>query len=207
MPLNQRKFREAVLYFVHTCNPDTLGRVKLMKLLYYLDFDHLERYRRSVTGDTYVHLEHGPVPKSSWNIIQDMDGSDIKVTEVDVGAANPRHNFAPLRDFDLSIFSESERQMLKAVSARWKYASTEAIRDASHREAPWMLTEMKADVPKDLALCRHPNSRPSPEFQEHLLQSIVSSMRQEGIEIPEDEARALFKQAEASFWPEAAEQA
>ena len=48
MPLNRTKFQHAVLYFLHKSNPAVMGRVKLMKLLYYLDFDHLSPSSSSV---------------------------------------------------------------------------------------------------------------------------------------------------------------
>lgn len=36
--LDERKYQRAILYFVAACNNEHLGKTKLMKLLYYLDF-------------------------------------------------------------------------------------------------------------------------------------------------------------------------
>ena len=48
------KFKNAVLYFTHSCKPGTVGMVKLAKLLYYLDFDHYENYLEAITKSRYI---------------------------------------------------------------------------------------------------------------------------------------------------------
>lgn len=53
------KMEQAILYFCERINNVHLGKTKLMKLLYYLDFDHMEEYGTPVTGGTYKKLPHG----------------------------------------------------------------------------------------------------------------------------------------------------
>ena len=41
--INQEKYRNAILFFASRIQNGTLGKLKLMKLLYYLDFDFFEK--------------------------------------------------------------------------------------------------------------------------------------------------------------------
>jgi hypothetical protein len=51
------KMRAASTYFCSRITNGTLGRTKLAKLLYFLDFDHFEQYDAPVTGAHYVHMK------------------------------------------------------------------------------------------------------------------------------------------------------
>ena len=65
------KLKAILLYFCQNTDPKFLGKVKLMKLFYFLDFTHVKKYGSPVTFDTYVHLEHGPIPSTIKNLIDD----------------------------------------------------------------------------------------------------------------------------------------
>ncbi len=56
---SSKKMEQAILFFLEHINNVHLGRTKLMKLLYYVDFDHYEKYGRSITGAEYHKLPHG----------------------------------------------------------------------------------------------------------------------------------------------------
>src|ERR1035438_3284966 len=66
------KLQHVLLYFLERINNVHLGRTKLMKLLYFVDFDHYETYGRSVTGAAYRKLPHGPYPKDAVNLLAKM---------------------------------------------------------------------------------------------------------------------------------------
>ncbi len=57
--------QQVILYFLERINHVHLGRTKRMKLFYFVDFDHLEKYGRSVVGSVYRKLPHGPYPKDA----------------------------------------------------------------------------------------------------------------------------------------------
>ena len=54
--INEKKYKNAILFFANRIRNGTLGKLKLMKLLYFLDFDFFEKYGRSVTGDEYLRF-------------------------------------------------------------------------------------------------------------------------------------------------------
>ncbi len=67
--INWRKYRQALLTFLITCNIAHLGKSKLMKRLYYLDFDHFEKYGTSVTGEAYRRRQQGPFPSNATSLL------------------------------------------------------------------------------------------------------------------------------------------
>ena len=78
--INEKKYKNAILFFAKKTQNGTLGKLKIKKLLYYLDFDFFEKYGKSVTGDEYLRFEHGPVQRMAEKILKQMDGKEIKIT-------------------------------------------------------------------------------------------------------------------------------
>ncbi|SRR5260221_1035450 len=151
--LNEAKYRNAILYFAHHVRQ--LGRTKLWKLLYYLDFDHFERYGTSVTGEEYWKWDNGPVPSSGLAMVHRMEANgDIVVTPESTGMQNPLLRVCPERGYDKDVFSASEWETLKAVARKWKFHSARDMSHATHGEPPWQQTERNAVIRYDLALQR-----------------------------------------------------
>lgn len=154
MSLNTRKYENAILYMLHHANNEHLGKVKLMKLLYYLDFDHFEKYGRSVTGDSYRKLEYGPVPmRGDMTLNQMAKEGLIKIITVPAGVFC-QYRYVPLQESDASVFSASEMEMLAEVACKWEHHSRSEIVSATHGEAPWRGVRMGAQIPYELAYYR-----------------------------------------------------
>lgn len=47
---------------------------KLCKILYFADQKHLSEYGRSITGDTYIAMQYGPVPSCVDDILKALRG-------------------------------------------------------------------------------------------------------------------------------------
>ncbi len=45
--IDEKKYKNAILFFAKKIQNGTLGKLKLMKLLYFLDFDFFEKYGRA----------------------------------------------------------------------------------------------------------------------------------------------------------------
>jgi uncharacterized phage-associated protein len=56
----REKLINAIIFFAN--NTKHLGKIKLFKLLYLLDFEHFRQTGRSVTGLDYRAWKFGPVP-------------------------------------------------------------------------------------------------------------------------------------------------
>jgi uncharacterized phage-associated protein len=135
---SEEKLRQVIVYFLEHINNVHLGRTKLMKLLYFVDFDHQEAHGHSVTGVTYRKLPHGPYPDKIEKIIKKMESAGL-VREVKVA----HKDYTQTRlitlgaKFDPAKFSGAELQTLERVAADWADATAAQIEAATHREAPW----------------------------------------------------------------------
>src|SRR5207253_6659550 len=74
---SEAKLQQVILYFLERINNVHLGRTKLMKLLYFVDFDHYEKYGEPVTGAVYRKFPHGPYPKKVEKLIPAMERADL----------------------------------------------------------------------------------------------------------------------------------
>lgn len=50
---------------------------KLCKILYFADQQHLSQYGRSITGDTYIAMQYGPVPSCVDDILKALRGDSF----------------------------------------------------------------------------------------------------------------------------------
>jgi len=154
-----RKIEAILAYFANNTDTQYLGKVKLMKLFYFLDFTHAKKYGAPVTYDTYYNLQHGPIPSRIKNIVDDASDandndllSDVIKFEFPDGTEMCR--VLPNREFstdDEALFSETELAVLKEVSQRFKNSRTQEVEDASHSESPWRETEFTDKIPYYLA--------------------------------------------------------
>ena len=154
--INEKKYKNAILFFAKKTQNGTLGKLKIKKLLYYLDFDFFEKYGKSVTGDEYLRFEHGPVPRMAEKILKQMEGKEIKITRRKIKEGlNDQQHIEALKDFDLSVFSKEELVMLDDIASKWeKFTGTE-MKMATHGEAPWISTEPDGVIDYNLAYYRN----------------------------------------------------
>lgn len=154
------KLKAVLLYFCANTDSKFLGKVKLMKLLYFLDFVHVKKYGIPVTFDTYVNLEHGPIPSTIKNLVDDVcEDPDSSVLADAIYCEKPDkvniHRILPQRDFpaeDKKYFSKSELEVLENVCERFGDKNTKYIEDASHQESPWSTTNLLDRIPYTLAV-------------------------------------------------------
>jgi len=155
--MNPDKLKQVIFYFLENINNESLGRTKLMKLLYYVDFDHYEQFGSSVTGATYKKLPYGPFPNGTEKLIeQSVQNGELKQMTKSYPKGEQQRLELTNVHCDLSVFSDSERQVLEQVAERWKDATTDEIVEASHSEAPWQCTGDLEEIDYDLAEYRTP---------------------------------------------------
>ena len=154
---SEEKLQQVILYFLERINNVHLGRTKLMKLLYFVDFDHMEKYGRPVTGAVYRKLPHGPYPKDAEKLIKRMETLGlVKQVKVPVGGF-AQHRLITLRaKFDPKLFDGAEIQTLEMVATQWADATAAQIEAATHAEAPWAGTEDGKAIDYELAEYRTP---------------------------------------------------
>jgi uncharacterized phage-associated protein len=154
--INEKKYKNAVLFFANKICNGTLGKLKLMKLLYYLDFDFFEKYGRSVTGDEYLRFEYGPVPRMGEKILKQMRGKEIKIiTRKMPKGYNDQMHIEATKEFDPVVFSKEEIIMMEEIADKWEKFSGTEMKTASHGEAPWIATKPNQVIDYNLVYYRN----------------------------------------------------
>lgn len=149
---SEAKLQQVILYFLEHINNVHLGRTKLMKLLYFVDFDHCEKYGLPITGAVYRKLPHGPYPKVAEKLIQKMEKEkSLQEIKVDHKGYTQHRLMTLSARFDATKFSGAELQTLEKVAADWADASAADIEAATHSEAPWASTEDGKTIDYELA--------------------------------------------------------
>lgn len=154
--INEQKYKSIILFFANKVRNGTLGKLKLMKLLYYLDFDFYEKYGKSVSGDQYLRFENGPVPRMAEKMLKLMNEDQIKIRKVKlVGYNNPHMLIEPLQVCDISLFTKEEVLMMTEIADKWEKFTGTDMKNATHGEAPWIATEPNDVIDYNLAYYRN----------------------------------------------------
>lgn len=134
----REKLIEAAVFF--SANTDCCGKIKLIKLLYLLDFEHFRQTGRSVTGLEYSAWKMGPVPVAlfeEWDAL----GADF-AQAVDIVPERvydySRERVVPRRPFDDSHFTRRELRLMNELAEKHKEDLSQPLVGLTHRErGPW----------------------------------------------------------------------
>lgn len=137
---NKVKSLNALLYVANR-----IGRKdfhKIFKILYFAERQHLANWGRTITGDTYIAMEAGPVPSRIYDMLKIVRG-DSYITDTE-GLGNyfkVEHwmYVYPLQDADTSKLSKSEIEELDASIKRYGNMPYDEIKELSH-DIAWQST-------------------------------------------------------------------
>lgn len=152
---DEQKMRQVILYFIRNGDPKTLGKTKLMKLLYYADFDHYELHDEPITGATYRRLNQGPVATVAFPILEKMAEEGLLTIDSTDTPSYSRVQYAAIAPFNESIFTNQELNTLRSVAETWKTVKMEDIVAASHDDPPWNAVANNAEIPYYLVYYRN----------------------------------------------------
>lgn len=152
----REKLVEAVVYFANTTRK--LGKTKLFKLLYFLDFKHYRETGRAVTGLNYHAWKMGPVPVSLFEelSVPQINWDDKVSFRQKTIPQGTMLLVSAHTQFDPSLFSKRELRLLNELVDDFKDADAADMVEATHLEnLPWKKVwdkERQAPIPYDYAL-------------------------------------------------------
>ena len=136
----------AILYFLQRVNNRFLGRTKLMKLLYYADYEWLEKTGASITGDAYVAKPFGPMPKHAIETLQRLEKRGAIRIEKTKVLDYDQERYLPLEDPDASLFSREEFEHLETIARRFEHWTAKQMTNLSHEDWPWKSTRLGEEI-------------------------------------------------------------
>lgn len=140
-PIDDVKYRNAILYFTNNCNNQFLGLTKLNKLMYYLDFISFRDRSSSVTNDKYIHKDYGPVPDRIDDVITSLSSEGQLLVEEEPWKDGYKYRFEPKSKPNLKVFDKYELGLLDKLCKEFQLWTTDKIVNQTHLEAPWFYSK------------------------------------------------------------------
>jgi uncharacterized phage-associated protein len=154
---DRKKYEQVVLFFLKHFNNATMGRTKLVKLLYFLDFGFYEKHGRSITGDVYVKYPHGPMPGEIETVIKGMTKRRLVKPRRARFHGKSQHRLEPLAAPDMSVFTRKEVEALEQIGKEFEGSTAKDVEEISHHETPWLVADDGDYVSYEFATMRSPN--------------------------------------------------
>ena len=160
------KIANTILFFIEN-DMHHFGITKLMKLFFYADKYHLEKYKKTIFSSEYTKLEHGPVPQSTLTLLHEAlslkleNGYPLEYEEeakiinqfIDINAVRLDDNKNMLKfkvkdkaQANKDFFSQSELEILEKVSEEFRDISTNEISDMSHETRAWKSVDIRQPI-------------------------------------------------------------
>jgi len=124
-----------------------------LKVLYFADREHLSRHGRLIYGDTYIAMQHGPVPSNAYALLQAARGDGWGPPGVDASGlfSVDGHDVTPLREPHLERLSASDRECLDSAIAEYGCLSFDELKRRSHDAAYCSADENDAIAIEEIA--------------------------------------------------------
>ena len=148
-----------------------LTKLRINKLLYFIDKCHLQKYGRFVLNDRYYRLPLGPIPSLTLNIINDFFLPRFKISGKKIGTGRLAEFFEPDKDskgYDIlklkkevnfGSLSESELDVINYVLDSYGKRATSTLVNISHRDRAWRSTTEPNEIDYDLFLDELPEEK------------------------------------------------
>jgi hypothetical protein len=151
--MNEQKLKELVHYICHTVrDPSKLGKTKLNKILFYSDFQSYLDTGESVTGETYVKFQHGPVSENIEEVIADLESEGVLVTREVKHHGYTKKEYISLQEPNLDRFSGREISITESVTQDiCEDHTASSISDFSHNHI-WEAAQIGEEIPYEAAL-------------------------------------------------------
>jgi len=157
----REKLIQAVIYFAE--NTRFCGKIKLFKLLYFLDFEHYKITGRAVTGLKYSAWKMGPVPTALFDELESPEpdfANAISLSEIATynGVGRPMLSLTPNIKFSSELFSKRELKLLADLAKEYREAKADDMIEATHLEnMPWdkvfnQQSSPRSEIPYEYAL-------------------------------------------------------
>ena len=136
------KLKAVTLYILKKCS--ATDYIHLFKILYFAEKEHYAEYGKHITKDTFIAMEHGPVPSFLYNALklvtnQEQANADnplwIIANAVTPGSAELYYYFAAAEEPDMDELSKAEIASLDKSIAAHKDMSPWDLSEKSHDEA------------------------------------------------------------------------
>jgi uncharacterized phage-associated protein len=127
---DHEKAKQAVLWLLHR-NNGSMNKLKLIKLMYFADREHLAKYGRPIVGGKYYTMKLGPVSSELLDLVN-QTGADLDAESAPF-VNRGRFELVARETPDEECLSESDRAVLDDIYQQYKYYNEFRLSDESHK--------------------------------------------------------------------------
>jgi len=153
------KFISVVCYFASQ-NIGNMDKLKVCKLLYYADKQHILKFGKPITGDSYFRLDNGPVPSRALDIMNEVICGDkvlfdkknsnkekfLDYIKVKKTKTHPHPVFEAIKKPNLDFLSASEQESLRDILQRYGKYNPGQLINLTHKDVCWRNTENNQEI-------------------------------------------------------------
>ena len=150
--MDAEKAIQAVAFLVQVLPSPDIHRV--VHVLYFAEKEHLAKYGRTLTKDSYIAMNFGPVPTNLYDLIKSVrgDGSSnfldknpelMKLAKEKMKVYD--HNLAIIGPIESDLLSESDKECLLESSKEYGHLPFSILTERSH-DAAWKATAKNQQI-------------------------------------------------------------
>lgn len=160
---DRRKFKELILYISQQSESDpNYGSTLLNKLLFFADFLAYAKFGTPITGAEYMRELHGPVPRpvrTPVRVLSEMvRAGELRLRQTPLPRSMTLVTPIALRQPDMSMFSDEERDLVDAVIGSFKGWTAGKISKYTHEFVLWQSVALNETIPYETIFVS-PNQR------------------------------------------------
>jgi hypothetical protein len=143
----ENKFKEVVKYIAQRCIDDpTFSKIKLLKILFFSDFESFGRYGLPITGMRYRKAPYGPVPADFLRIEQELlRDKEIAIHSRRVYEFSSQRLF-PLTEPNLDMLTARDIAVVEGWIRFFWEKTAKAVSEYSHGLA-WKIAQNAEPIP------------------------------------------------------------
>lgn len=137
---NEKKTINVVLYIAEKLKRRDFH--KIFKICYFADREYLNEYGITITGDTYIAMDAGPVPTKTYDMLKIVRGDSYMSDTKNLGQYFAVSNWMfvqPLQKADMAEIAPAEKEVIDRMIERYGDLSYDEIKEKSH-DIAWRST-------------------------------------------------------------------
>lgn len=125
---------------------------QIYKLMYFIDFEFYNRFKKSVSGAEYYNWQYGPMPYKNdadyaKNNLVDLGEKKNLWKKVDEAGKTIQINLQKIHGPEMGdAFSTEEEMIISEILEKYKKLSGKELVDLSHGDMPWIMTSDKEKI-------------------------------------------------------------
>lgn len=154
MNYDKKKFKNAVVFLAKNGGWD-VGKKKLAKLLYFIDFTLYELRKKSLTEMPYAKMDYGPMPEPKTFYAALGDLQKTGVINIEERNSVGLERIVTQEKVDMDVFDEEELKVMNQVVEKYRAESAGNLEKIAQSEPPYKMVEYGEQIPYYLSFYRN----------------------------------------------------